>query len=62
MPRVTIYYITCDSVTAEPSVILASSDYEVVRERRDGIALAAAEGKDVCTEPHAIRHHEVMLP
>lgn len=57
--RTVIYYITCDSVTAHHSVILASSDYEAVVARRDGIEANTDEGS--CDKPHPIRHKEVML-
>lgn len=58
---VTLYWFACD-VTGTRRVILASSDYEAVRERRDSISAAAARTeKGICTEPHTIHHTVVNL-
>lgn len=53
--RTPIYYVTCSAITAKPSVVMASHDYEIVKEWRDTLAARVAETGDGCTEPHPIR-------
>jgi hypothetical protein len=49
-------------VTAKPSVVKASEEYEKVSKWRDRLARKAAADKRLCQEPHPIRTHEVTLP
>lgn len=62
MPRVLMYYVTCDRGTDEPRVVKASMDYDEVKDWRDRLALNAAGSDSLCPDAHPIRSHEVVLP